>query len=162
MVKVLENKIIDLDILPGQQQIDLQRQLRQQLNNANGQLETAGQQAQGAVEGAAGQAQDVAGKGGLKVPKEMLPDSMSDEQKSQARSVAGTILDGSGNVIGGLAGTVGGVLKGVGDTTGNTVGHFSLFLFISSQTHADTLTQSGLCARFRTRADGRWRCYWSY
>ncbi|KAF2428677.1 hypothetical protein EJ08DRAFT_592055 [Tothia fuscella] len=46
---------------------------------------------------------------------------MSEEDKKKAKGIAGTILDGSGNVIGGLAGTVGGVLKGVGDTTGNTV-----------------------------------------
>ncbi|KAF2667461.1 hypothetical protein BT63DRAFT_456757 [Microthyrium microscopicum] len=121
MVKVLENKIIDLDLLPGQEHIEVQRQLRQQLNNARGQIENGGEQAQGAVVGAGGQAQNLAGQQGVQIPKEMLPDSMSDEQKSQARSVAGTILDGSGNVIGGLAGTVGGVLKGVGDTAGNTV-----------------------------------------
>jgi len=123
MVKVLENSIVDLDILPGNQQIEIQKQLREQLNkaNANDQLQNAGKQAQGAVEGAVEKAQGAAGQGGVQIPKEMLPDSMSDEQKSQARSVAGTILDGSGNVIGGLAGTVGGVLKGVGDTAGNTV-----------------------------------------
>jgi len=116
MVKVLENSIVDLDILPGHQQIEIQRQLREQLNNAS-------KQAQGAVDGAAGQGQGVGGRAqeGVQIPKELLPDTMSDEQKSQARSVAGTILDGSGNVIGGLAGTVGGVLKGVGDTAGNTV-----------------------------------------
>jgi hypothetical protein len=160
MVKVLENSIIDLDILPGQQHVEIQRQLREQLNNANGQLQNVGQQAQGAVQGAAGQAQEAAGKGAVQLPKEMLPDSMSDEQKSQARSVAGTILDGGGNVIGGLAGTVGGVLKGVGDTTGNTVGHRSLQI-LEFITHIDTLFQPGLRSRVRPCANGHWRCHWS-
>lgn len=126
MVKVLENKIVDLDLLPGQAQIDLQRQFRSQIQNAKtagGQVQEAmnntsseaGEGATEAVDGAPGPVQ------GVQIPKEMLPDTLSDEQKEQARGIAGTIVDGSGNVIGGLVGTVGGVLKGVGDTAGNTV-----------------------------------------
>jgi hypothetical protein len=135
MVKVLENKVIDLDLLPGQAQIDLQRQFRQQLGDAQGQAKvTAGQIAQATGQGGAtGEGQDVEEEGGeqqlgpgqVQIPREMLPDSLSEEQKGQARGIAGTIVDGSGNVIGGLAGTVGGVLKGVGDTGANVVSSIS-------------------------------------
>jgi len=128
MVKVLENKVIDLDLLPGQAQIDLQRQFRTQIQQAQsagshaqelaGQAgESAAQQGEGAAAGPGQQIQP----GQIKIPVDMLPDSMSDEQKEQARGIAGTIVDASGNVLGGLAGTVGGVLKGVGDTGANVV-----------------------------------------
>jgi hypothetical protein len=121
MVKVLENKIIDLDLMPGQSQIDAQRALRAQLQQAKGAVASDSSNPQDL----AAQVQDAGGvkdeSGAVQIPKELLPDTMSDEQKASARGVAGTILDGSGNVIGGLAGTVGGVLKGVGDTAGNTV-----------------------------------------
>jgi hypothetical protein len=138
MVKVLENKVIDLDLLPGQAQIDLQRQFRTQIQNAQGQAQvTAGQIAEVAQnQGGAAlkEGQNATGEaGGLKpgqvqIPREMLPDSMSEEQKDQARGIAGTIVDGSGNVLGGLAGTVGGVLKGVGDTGANVVSFFDVFV----------------------------------
>lgn len=130
MVKVLENKIIDLDLLPGQAQIDLQRQFREQLDGAK--TVTAGQLAQ-----ATGQSQDqerasaAEGEGNVEgqvqIPREMLPDSMSEEEKDRAKGVAGTIVDGSGKVVGGLAGTVGGVLKGVGDTGANVVSYSYYF-----------------------------------
>ncbi|TID21287.1 hypothetical protein E2P81_ATG04573 [Venturia nashicola] len=128
MVKVLENKIIDLDLLPGQAQIDLQRQFRQQLDGAK--TVTAGQLAQATKGSSADQNQDDSEgegegegleKGQVQIPREMLPDSMNEEEKNQARGFAGTIVDGSGKVVGGLAGTVGGVLKGVGDTGANVV-----------------------------------------
>ncbi|KAE9963228.1 hypothetical protein BLS_009503 [Venturia inaequalis] len=123
MVKVLENKIIDLDLLPGQAQIDLQRQFRQQLDGAK--TVTAGQLAQATNREGDGTEGEEEGeglkKGQVQIPREMLPDSMGEEEKERARGIAGTIVDGSGRVVGGLAGTVGGVLKGVGDTGANVV-----------------------------------------
>jgi len=96
MVKVLENKVIDLDLLPGQAQIDLQRQFRTQIQQAQsagshaqelaGQAgESAAQQGEGAAAGPGQQIQP----GQIKIPVDMLPDSMSDEQKEQARGIAG-------------------------------------------------------------------------
>lgn len=126
MVKVLENKIIDLDLLPGQAQIDLQRQFRQQLDGAK--TVTAGQVAQATNQNQDGTAAEVGNtegeelkEGQVQIPREMLPDTMSEEEKDQAKGFAGTIVDGSGKVVSGLAGTVGGVLKGVGDIGGNVV-----------------------------------------
>jgi hypothetical protein len=126
MVKVLENKLVDLDIVPGQEQIDLQRKFREQMRSAKG---IAGQMGDSnevelpegaqAVEGQEGA--EIANQQGFQIPKEMLPQNLSDEQKSRARGFGGVIIDSSGKVISGLAGTVGGVLKGVGDTAGNTV-----------------------------------------
>lgn len=131
MVKVLENKIIDLDLLPGQAQIDLQRQFRQQLDGAK--TVTAGQLAQATNREGDGTEGEEEGeglkKGQVQIPREMLPDSMDEEEKERARGIAGTIVDGSGRVVGGLAGTVGGVLKGVGDTGANVV---SLVSFITA------------------------------
>jgi hypothetical protein len=121
MVKVLENKIIDLDLLPGQTQIDAQRALRAQLQQAKGAVtsDTSNPDDLAAQIQQAGGVKDETGA--VQIPQELLPNTMNEEQKANARGVAATILDGSGNVIGGLAGTVGGVLKGVGDTAGNTV-----------------------------------------
>jgi hypothetical protein len=126
MVKVLENKLVDLDVMPGQEQIDLQRRFREQMQNVKG---AAGQTGEGGevelpegakvIEGEKGA--KIAKQQGFQIPKEMLPDNLSDEQKSQARGFGGVVVDGSGKVISGLAGTVGGVLKGVGDTAGNAV-----------------------------------------
>jgi hypothetical protein len=128
MVKVLENKLVDLDVLPGQEQIDLQKRFREQMQQAKG--------AAGQVEGGQGKEVElpegarvvegqegakIAQQQGFQIPKDMLPADLSDEQKSQARGFGGVIVDGSGKVISGLAGTVGGVLKGVGDTAGNAV-----------------------------------------
>ncbi|KAF2401196.1 hypothetical protein EJ06DRAFT_381340 [Trichodelitschia bisporula] len=116
MVKVLENKVVDLDLLPGTSEIEARRQFRELRKNAAGQVELEGDESKHA------DAQDgESNPQQMQIPREMLPDNMSAEQKDRARGVAGTILDGSGKVIGGLAGTVGGVLKGVGDTAGNTV-----------------------------------------
>lgn len=123
MVKVLENKLIDLDLLPGQAQIDLQRKFKDQLNAAkgagggNGEVELP----EGArvIEGEEGA--KIASQQGFQIPKDMLPDNLSPEQKSQARGFGGVIVDGSGRVISGLSGTVGGVVKGLGDTAGNLV-----------------------------------------
>jgi len=117
MVKVLENKLVDLDLLPGQAAIDAQRQYREQMKTARGEVDLP----EGAkvVEGKEGA--KVATEQGFQIPKEALPANLSDEQKSQARGFGGVIVDGSGKVVSGLAGTVGGVLKGVGDTAGNTV-----------------------------------------
>jgi hypothetical protein len=126
MVKVLENKLVDLDVLPGQEQIDLQRKFREQMQSAKG---AAGQGVNGkevelpegaqVVEGQEGA--KVASQQGFQIPKDMLPENLSDEQKSQAKGFGGVIVDGSGKVISGLSGTVGGLLKGVGVTAGNTV-----------------------------------------
>lgn len=129
MVKVLENKIVDLDLLPGQAQIDLQRQFRQQLDGAK--TVTAGQLAQATQGSSEGPGKEGQGgeleEGQVQIPREMLPDTMSEEEKDQAKGIAGTIVDGSGKVVGGLAGTVGGVLKGVGDTGANVVSYSSCF-----------------------------------
>ena len=126
MVKVLENKLVDLDIMPGQEQINLQRKFREQMKNAKGAAGRVGEDAEVELPD---DAQVVPGEEGAKIarhqgfqiPKDMLPENLSDEQKSQARGFGGVIIDGSGKVISGLAGTVGGVLKGVGDTAGNAV-----------------------------------------
>ena len=126
MVKVLENKLVDLDVMPGQEQIDLQRRFREQMQTAKGAAGHVGEGGEvelpeGAkvVEGEEGA--KIAKQQGFQIPKDMLPEHLSDEQKSQARGFGGVIVDGSGKVISGLAGTVGGVLKGVGDTAGNAV-----------------------------------------
>ena len=132
MVKVLENKLVDLDLLPGQQQIDLQRQFREQIQNEKGAV-GGGQPGSGDVqevdlpEGAKvlqGEEGAQAAKAqGFQIPPDMLPENLSDDQKKQARGFGGVIVDGSGKVLSGLTGTVGGVLKGVGDTAGNTVSY---------------------------------------
>jgi hypothetical protein len=121
MVKVLENKLVDLDVVPGQEQIDLQRRFREQLQSAKGQgKEVELPEGAKVVEGQDGA--KIASQQGFQIPRDMLPGDLSDEQKSQAKGFGGVVIDGSGKVISGLAGTVGGVLKGVGDTAGNTVG----------------------------------------
>lgn len=110
MVKVLENKIIDLDLLPGQAQIDLQRQFKEQFGDAK--TVTAGQIAKiakGDLRSGDGELKE----GEVDIPSEMVPE--------EQRGVARTVVDGSGKVVGGLVGTVGGVLKGVGDTGANVV-----------------------------------------
>ena len=123
MVKVLENKLVDLDVMPGQEQIDLQRRFREQMQTAKGAVGQGGEvelpEGAKVVEGEEGA--KIAKQQGFQIPKDMLPDNLSDEQKKQAKGFGGVIVDGSGKVISGLAGTVGGVLKGVGDTAGNAV-----------------------------------------
>ncbi|QDS74285.1 hypothetical protein FKW77_003557 [Venturia effusa] len=118
MVKVLENKIIDLDLLPGQAQIDLQREFRQQLDGKK--TITAGEVAR--VIGQKGGDEGGRAEGGkVQIPGEMVPDEVSGEEEKKEKGVAGAVVDGGGKVVGGLAGTVGGVLKGVGDTGANVV-----------------------------------------
>ncbi|KIW06819.1 uncharacterized protein PV09_02499 [Verruconis gallopava] len=126
MVKVLENKLVDLDLMPGQEQIDLKRKFREQMKTGQA---TIGDSDEGKeielpegariVQGEEGAR--LANQQGLQVPKEILSDSLSAEQKQRASGFGGVIIDSGGKVISGLTGTVGGVLKGVGDTAGNAV-----------------------------------------
>jgi uncharacterized protein YoaH (UPF0181 family) len=131
MVKVLENKVIDLDILPGTSQIEAQKLLREQL----AQGVPSGQAAASVAQIRAGNAGDVAAsaaEGGVQKIQvnrqqldELVGDQLSTEEKNrimeEQKSVGGVVVDAAGNVFKGLAGTVGGVVKGVGDTGFNTV-----------------------------------------
>lgn len=92
MVKVLENKLVDLDLLPGQATIDAQRQFREQMKSAKGEVELPeGAQVVEGQEGA-----KVATQQGFQIPQDMLPKNLSDEQKSQAKGFGGVVIDGSG------------------------------------------------------------------
>ncbi|KAK4998019.1 hypothetical protein LTR66_002690 [Elasticomyces elasticus] len=120
MVKVLANSAVDLDLFPGKSQQDVAKEAQVQVSNATAavqqQADVGTNNAQKSLSDAQGQAHS-----GLDIAKDKLPDSMTAEQKEQARGIAGTVVDGAGNVVGGLAGTVGGVVKNLGDTAGNTV-----------------------------------------
>ncbi|TKA61878.1 hypothetical protein B0A49_09511 [Cryomyces minteri] len=95
---VLENSILDVDIMPGKNKDDLQKQAQEAANKG-------GAQAKGQV--------DKAGEA-INQAAENLPD----EQKEQVQGVAGA----ASSVVTGVAGTAGGAVKGVLDTAGNTVG----------------------------------------
>lgn len=128
MVKVLENKVIDLDIVPGQEQIDIQRQVREQLRQAkpgqSGETPSDGTGENGpAADKALSDAIDKAvasGQSEVDIPKEALPAGNA-SKGAQEKGFGGKLVDGSGKVVTGIAGTTGGVLKNVGDTVGNTV-----------------------------------------
>jgi hypothetical protein len=123
MVKVLENKLVDLDVLPGQEQIDLQKRLRDELQKAKG---AAGQAGEGGEVELPKDTKVVKGEEGAKIAKQQGFPVPQAAQDGEARGFGGVLLDGSGKVISGLSGTVGGVLKGVGDTAGNAVRFIAL------------------------------------
>jgi hypothetical protein len=136
MVKVLENKVIDLDLLPGTTRIEAQRQLREQMAQGKSGAEAAGAIAQQHV-GTAGDAASGYTETGVKQVQvgrdqlgELLGENLTEDQKDQLmetqKSVGGMFVDGAGNVVKGLAGTLGGVVKGVGDTSLNTVSYPSM------------------------------------
>lgn len=145
MVKILENKVVSLDIMPGTDLIEVQRQLRQQmaaghisaqeaqqvLTNAQKQIKSRAPEhehehvddaAHVAKSGAEGGSQQAAAAVGSaqKIPQDEY-ESMSEEQKEQAKSMGALVVDGTGKVLYGLGSTVGGVVKGVGDTAFNVV-----------------------------------------
>ncbi|KAI9779791.1 MAG: hypothetical protein M1835_004628, partial [Candelina submexicana] len=92
MVKVLENQVVDLDVMPGKKPEDIQAQAQQQVQQAGNQLKEAsgkpGEEASAQVENAKEQ---------LKAASEQLPE----EQQKQV----GGILDKVQNVGGDAAGT---------------------------------------------------------
>lgn len=118
MVKVLENKLVDLDVLPGQEQVDLQKRLRDEMQKAKG---AAGQAGDNGKLELPKDTKVVKGEKGAEIAKQQGFQVPQDAQGGGAKGFGGVVLDGSGKVISGLSGTVGGVLKGVGDTAGNAV-----------------------------------------
>jgi hypothetical protein len=125
MVQVLENKLVSLDVLPGTDRIEAQKQLREKLaegqDAAQAAIETAASQAHGGT-GSAASAAGV-GEGGQQKTKISEDEyaSMSPVEKEQAKSTGAQIVDGTGKVLYSLGSTVGGVVKGVGDTVGDVV-----------------------------------------
>lgn len=133
MVQVLENKFVDLNVMPGETLVAAQRQVRQQIAAGVDGAQVAfraltGQgQGQGQGEGAQGSAQEGEQVEG-QVPEtdvqkisEEEYNNMSSEEKEKAKSTGAVIVDGTGKVLYALGSTVGGVVKGVGDTMGNVV-----------------------------------------
>lgn len=113
-MKVLENTMIDLDIVPGKQQQELQAQLKQQAQATGGQagyeffarchLNHDRVDSQANLHSCSQQAQEAM--------KNLPP-----EQQEQAKGMLANAQAGAGA----LAGTAGGAVKGVVDTAGNTV-----------------------------------------
>lgn len=134
MVKVLENKLVDLDVMPGaKNKEEAQQQATQQAQQVAGQLSEQAQEkinnlppeAQEQIRNATDKAQELAQLTGI--DKEQF-DSALLAAKNQAAQGAGGFAEGAQNVAMGTASTVGGALKGVGDTLGNTVSFLCLTL----------------------------------
>ncbi|MCJ1308601.1 hypothetical protein MMC25_002254 [Agyrium rufum] len=103
MVKVLENRVVDLDIMPGKQQDELMAEAQTQVDAAGNQIKTV----------AADQLSPE-----QKKQLEGAMDKLPEEQRSKVQSAMG----GASNIVVGTAGTAGGAVKGVLDTVGDTVG----------------------------------------
>jgi len=149
MVQVLENKLVELDVIPGENFLEGVRQLRRQLAERQAAPQNADQSAsqnpddkvQGEtkkVEGVDSAREQVKDQGdepgteGQLEPAGTVPSSiqeipeeeynkMSPEEKDKAKSTGALIVDGTGKVLYGIGSTVGGVVKGVGDTAFNVV-----------------------------------------
>ena len=113
MVKVMENSIVDLDVVPGKNQQQLQAQAQQQAQAMGGQagydfppvlpLTRVGRL-----------------KADSRLSSEQAQEAMKNlppEQQEQAKGMMANAQAGAGA----LAGTAGGAVKGVVDTAGNTV-----------------------------------------
>ena len=106
MVKVLENQVIDLDLLPGKQQQELKAL-------AQAQVDSAGWEEDLHLAQSWMNAWSFQHSNQVKIATDQLPP----EQRKQAEGLIGS----AANVATGVAGTAGGAVKGLVDTTGNTV-----------------------------------------
>lgn len=116
MVKVLENQVVDLDLLPGKEQQELKAKLQEQLEAQGGKVSWEIYP----VSFFCWKTDEVlfVSSGQLKAATDNLPA----EQKQQVEGY----LDGASKVATGVAGTAGGAVKGVLDTAGNTVSTWNL------------------------------------
>lgn len=108
MVKVLENKVVDLDLLPGKEQQELKAQAQAQLDKAGWER---------GIPLTRFWTRDVLTLFNNRDQVKVATDKLPPEQKKQVEGFAGN----AANVATGVAGTAGGAIKGVLDTTGNTV-----------------------------------------
>ena len=103
-MKVLENSVVDLDVLPGKEQQELKAQIQAQGGNVGYSNPYFTNQPTSANALSSDQLKNAT-------------DNLPAEQKEQADGV----VSGVTNVASGVAGTAGGAVKGVLDTAGNTV-----------------------------------------
>ncbi|KAK5138771.1 hypothetical protein LTR04_004205, partial [Oleoguttula sp. CCFEE 6159] len=133
-MKVLENSILDVDIMPGKNKDDLQKQAQEAANKggaqAKGQVDKAGYVNHSTLFTTQPLTHRLCSEA-INQAAENLPD----EQKEQVQGVAGA----ASSVVTGVAGTAGGAVKGVLDTAGNTVPP-SLPLVPTQPPHSQTLT----------------------
>ena len=122
MVKVLENRIIDLDILPGTKEEQLMAQAQTQVDAAGSVTPHTQNHTPRTLTVLSNEIKTLAANQLTPEQKQQLEgaiDKLPEEQKTQAQN----LLGGASNIVVGTAGTAGGAVKGVLDTVGDTVRH---------------------------------------